>query len=235
VAAYDPNDKQVDAEIISPEDVEDRIKLKYTIRFQNTGDAPAVNVIIRDTLDDNVDISTFEMIGATHNYQLSLNGRELVWTFPNIMLPDSTTDFDASIGAFHYRIAVNDDLLLGDQVANTAHIYFDYADPIVTNTVLTTVSTPTGIGNAEAHRNTMLVHPSPTTGPFNIRWLGEATSNMHIEFTDAIGRTVLQRSIPALQHAQDLPFDLSSLPAGSYFVRMHGAQADVRSRLVIQR
>ena len=38
--------------------------------------------------------------------------------------------------------------MLGDQVQNKAHIFFDFADRIVTNAVTTTVSIPQVIGGS---------------------------------------------------------------------------------------
>ena len=99
----------------------------------------------------------------------------------------------------------------------------------MTNTVLTTVSMSIGIDLVDGQRNTMLIHPSPTTGASNIRWLGKATEDVWIDFADAIGRTVYQGSVQALQHAQNVAFDLTSLPAGSFIVRMYGDYYDARA------
>jgi uncharacterized repeat protein (TIGR01451 family) len=236
VAAYDPNDKQVSLSTITPEQVLGKQILNYTIRFQNTGTAPAVNVVIRDTLFDNLDLSTFEMIGATHHQVIDINGREIVWTFPGIMLPDSTTDFDASIGVLHFKVAVNDDLQLGDEIHNDAYIYFDYADPILTNTVVTTVALPTGISSTSAAQDLLLVYPSPTSGPLNIRWLGQPSADeVQMTITDALGRTVLHQQVNALQHAQDIAIDLSALPQGHYHIRLMGPRMNTVARVVVHR
>jgi hypothetical protein len=51
------------------------------------------------------------------------------------MLPDSTTDYEGSMGYFQYRLkALYLTCLNGTQIENTAYIYFDYNAPIVTNT-----------------------------------------------------------------------------------------------------
>jgi uncharacterized repeat protein (TIGR01451 family) len=234
VAAYDPNDKQVTRETLTPDEVADGVQLGYTIRFQNTGNAPAVNVIIRDTIDAGLDLTSFEMVGATHPYQLSINGNEFVWLFQNIMLPDSTTDFDGSIGTFHYRIAVREGLLLGDQVQNEAHIFFDYAEPIVTNTVTTTVALPVGLREADGPRS-LLVHPLPSTGLFHLRWLEGSLPDARVRVTDGLGRDVLQLGPTLLHKAQDLPIDLSDQPNGIYAIFITGTGATAHGRVVISR
>ncbi len=68
--AYDPNDKLVHPQY--PENYaligED---LVYTIRFQNTGNAEAYDVVIKDEIDPNLDLSTFQYISSSHESVLS--------------------------------------------------------------------------------------------------------------------------------------------------------------------
>jgi len=134
--AYDPNDKLVNP--VYPENYaligED---LVYTIRFQNTGNAEAYNVVIRDTLDANLNPSTFKLISSSHNPVLSTTLREnryLTFDFHNIFLPDSTSNFAASQGYVAYRIRTYEDIAEATEINNTAGIYFDFNPPIITNT-----------------------------------------------------------------------------------------------------
>ena len=137
--SYDPNDKQVWNEssvnadgFIEPEDS----VLQYLIRCQNTGTDTAFNIYIRDTLDVNLDPATLEIIDASHNYQISVDGPGYVeFSFPNILLVDSATNEPGSNAHIEYTIKRRPGLPLGTQLDNTAHIYFDFNDPIVTNTV----------------------------------------------------------------------------------------------------
>ena len=61
--SYDPNRKSVYpvGECVQGYVLEDQ-ELTYTIEFQNTGEAPALNVYIMDTLDTNLDILYLCMI-----------------------------------------------------------------------------------------------------------------------------------------------------------------------------
>lgn len=137
--SYDPNDKQVwtqdevDADgFIEQSDT----LLRYLIRCQNTGTDTAFNIYIRDTLDPNLDINTLQVIDASHSYQVSVSGPGYVqFTFPNILLVDSTTNEPESHGYIEYTIQPLPNLPIGTQIDNTAHIYFDFNAPVVTNTV----------------------------------------------------------------------------------------------------
>lgn len=229
--SFDPNDKQVSATVISPDDVADQRLLEYTIRFQNTGNAPAVNIVIKDSIDADFDLGTFEMVGATHPFTLTVNNEVAIWTFANIMLPDSSTDLLGSQGSLHYRMAPKTSLVLGDQLTNRADIYFDYNEPVLTNTIVTTVELNTGV--EEVAGSGLYVVPSPSNGIVSIRWADAQLNNATLTVIDALGRTVQSASLS--NAAQASSFDLSFLPEGSYVARLTGGSAEAWARFVIQR
>ncbi len=129
--SYDPNMKEV-----FPADVHPGFKdwLTYTIHFQNTGNAPAFDIRLADTLDTQLDLETFQLLSYSHPVKASLKGRALSFMFKDIMLADSFSDEKASHGFVQYRIKPMAGLPLGAKIKNTAYIYFDYNDPVVTNT-----------------------------------------------------------------------------------------------------
>jgi len=133
VNSYDPNLKEVYPVNLLPGSNE---WFTYTIHFQNTGTAPAFNILLKDTLDEQLDLNTFEIRGYSHTPIVTLFGNILNVRFNNIMLPDSTTDYEGSMGYFQYRIKPLANLPNGAHIKNTAHIYFDYNTAIVTNTAL---------------------------------------------------------------------------------------------------
>ena len=141
--AYDPNDKLISP--LRPEDENYTLfgdTLIYTVRFQNTGNDTAFNVVIRDTLDQNLDVGTFNIIQSSHRSELSTDiqdGRNVTFNFENILLPDSTIDFVGSQGYVTYSIQANDPVPEFTPVENTASIYFDFNPPIVTNTTINTM------------------------------------------------------------------------------------------------
>lgn len=231
VTAIDPNDKHVSAVSITPDEVIAQEKLAYTINFQNTGTAPAVNIVIKDSLDADWDLSTFEMIGATHPYTLTINEEVAIWTFANIMLPDSSTNEPESHGSIHYRMAPKTTLMLGDQLTNRADIYFDYNAPVLTNTTVTTVELSTAIAEGPA-RHGLAVSPSPSSGLVNLCWNDARLNNARLTVTDALGRVVHTTSMTTSTNS--LSLDLSILPAGSYVARLSGA-TEAWARFMIQR
>lgn len=141
--AYDPNDKLVvpdRADSLALLDDE----LVYTVRFQNTGNDVADDVVVVDTLDSNLDMSTFNIIDSSHPSHLDViidpEEEHIVnFQFTNIFLPDSTTNEPASNGNVTYSIKPKVGTLLNTEINNTAHIYFDFNPAIVTNTTSSTL------------------------------------------------------------------------------------------------
>lgn len=141
LCSYDPNDKLVNPVYPNNYALMEE-PLVYTIRFQNTGNAEAIDISIRDTLDDYLDPSSFKLISCSHEEVLSIileDNRFLHFKFKNINLPDSTTNFDESQGYVSYQIKVNDVIPEETVVYNSASIYFDLNPPIVTNTTENTM------------------------------------------------------------------------------------------------
>ena len=142
--SYDPNDKAAIPTGLGPEhEIDQSWELDYTIRFQNTGNDVAYEVVIKDTLSENLDLSTLKVNGASHPFTWVLTPqRELIFTFANILLPDSTSNEPESHGYVKYRIFPQADLLPAEVIRNRAGIYFDFNDPIITNTVFHTIRKP---------------------------------------------------------------------------------------------
>ncbi|MCH2197343.1 MAG: T9SS type A sorting domain-containing protein [Flavobacteriales bacterium] len=140
--AYDPNDKQVFPNgYEEPHYVLPETELEYLVRFQNTGNAPATNVTISDTISEYLDLETFELMANSHSVmvQIDPNTRIVDFVFENIMLPDSFCCEPESHGLVSYIIRPYADLAPETEINNTAYIFFDNNPPIVTNTTWTTI------------------------------------------------------------------------------------------------
>lgn len=140
--SYDPNDKIVTPAGYGPEGYihPSTEELKYTIRFQNTGTAPAEDVEIKDQLNPNLDWSSLSYVSASDQVDISIDGTgEVTFRFEDVFLPDTGVSFEESQGFITFKIKLNEDIPLGTEITNFAEIYFDLNPPIITNTVLNTV------------------------------------------------------------------------------------------------
>jgi len=139
--AYDPNDKNAFpqgyniAHYIAP-----NTDITYHIRFQNTGTDTAFNIVVLDTISELLDVSSIVPLVSSHPYELSIvDSNVLKYSFENIMLPDSNVNLVGSNGFFKFQIAQKPDVAIGSILENSAAIYFDFNDPIITNTYFHTV------------------------------------------------------------------------------------------------
>ena len=140
--SYDPNDKQaIPAGWTEQHFITAGEEMEYRIRFQNTGNAPAFNVRIEDQLDiTRLNLNSFTPIAASHSYSTIVTPDGMVqFVFDNIQLPDSVHDAPNTHGWVTYRIRSFDSLQPLDVINNTASIYFDDNDPVITNTYSHTI------------------------------------------------------------------------------------------------
>jgi uncharacterized repeat protein (TIGR01451 family) len=210
VNSYDPNMKEVYPVNVLP-GYDDWFT--YTIHFQNTGNAPAFNIRLRDTLDANLDINTFEIRGYSHPAIVSINGNILTVRFNNIMLPDSTTDYEGSMGYFQYRMKPLPNLPLGTQIENTAYIYFDYNAPIITNTTQNNFQLVTDLKSIDAKESNFVIYPNPSSG---IYFFKDNRNLQSIEVYNMMGELILSQG-----SAKQI--NLQAFPKGIYVVRINGA------------
>lgn len=140
--SYDPNDKKVNPTGVGEANYTLLNQwLLYTIRFQNVGNDTAFSVTIIDTIDNNLDITTFQVLNSSHNEQTSIqtDDRVIKFSYENILLPDSTTDSEGSNGFITYQIKPLNDISENSVIENSAAIYFDFNSPILTNTTMNTM------------------------------------------------------------------------------------------------
>lgn len=142
VAAYDPNDKLVTPAGEGPKGFIPQAteELEYVIRFQNTGNFPATIVVLRDTLSPRLKLNEYRTLGFSHPFDLSIEEDSImVFTFDNIMLPDSASDPIGSQGYIAFRLGLESMLPVETEITNQAAIYFDANAPIYTNTTVNTI------------------------------------------------------------------------------------------------
>lgn len=221
VNSYDPNDKLTRTSSQSSDafyflDIDTYID--YTVRFQNTGTAEAINITVNDTISELLDMLSLEILGASHSFTAQiLNGRVLSFTFANIMLPDSTTDLLGSQGFVSFRLKPVSGLPVLTSIPNAADIYFDFNEPIRTNTAV--LVTEMSVGTGELF-NIMGLRPNPVRDQI----AAELPQNSAVVEVVSMDGRVLQRSAV---RTGTLRMDVSGLPTGSYLLRATAADGSV--------
>lgn len=211
VGSYDPNDKmEAHGETININSFTSDDYLYYTIRFQNTGTANAINVRIEDLLNAQLNPNTLRMIGASHDYTLTREGNQLIWNFVGINLPGIFQSEELSQGFVTFKIKPNSGFAVNDMIPNTAEIYFDFNPAIITNTFQTTFVNP--LSNENFSLNNITIYPNPSNDILNINYGTETIEVKSIEIQDMLGKVIYKI------HSKVENIDVSNMNSGIYFI-----------------
>jgi len=228
--SYDPNYKEVSpvgsgTQGYIPATTND---LTYTLHFQNTGTAKAINIALLDTISTNLDLYSIEILSSSHYVQpYLLSGRTVKFMFANINLPDSTSDEPHSHGYVTYRIKLNTGLAPATEIKNTCYIYFDYNSPVATNTTLNTIELPNAI--VERTVSGFEVFPNPASAKITIK-VSKPGSGL-VVVHDMLGNEIKRLSLLSNETA----INVESLRSGVYFVSFIQDKTQVTKKIIITR
>lgn len=218
VNSYDPNDKEVASQNFSvngyvlQENITASDTLTYSIHFQNTGNDVAYNVTIIDSISSYLDPGTIEVIGASHQCQLILNGHTAIFSFSNIMLPDSNANEPLSHGFVKFRLRQQPGNQAVAFIYNSASIYFDINPPVVTNQALNII--PQWQSVPEITAGEVQVFPNPATSQFTIH--SGTIGIKKIEVHDFLGQSVFESDNKQMKY--EIKINSSRWKQGIYFI-----------------
>ncbi len=229
--SYDPNDIQVFPAGEGPKGIIGRLDsvLSYLIRFQNTGNDTAFTVKIRDTLSDLHDMRTLRFGAASHPYEVVVSDEgALEFRFNNILLPDSNTNEAGSHGYLRYSVEFRDDTELGSAIENRAAIYFDFNDPVITNTVRNTLSSPVDVGR-QTEALALSIYPNPVSDVLVLQ--SELLPGARISIVNRLGQTVAHSRQGPETRAR---LEVGDLPAGVYLMTIQADNLRIARSIVVQ-
>ncbi len=199
-ASCDPNDKQgFPTGTGSEHNIRPGQTIDYLIRFQNTGTDTAFTVVVRDTLSAFLDPLSIRPGASSHPYTWALSGQGVItFSFNNIMLPDSNINEQNSHGFVQFSIAPYADVPLGSVIENSAAIYFDFNQPVITNTTWHTIQ-KSPLSSALRPEPKLAsagleVWPNPFNERTNIRLDKEMNGTLLLKIFDSRGTLVAKKS-----------------------------------------
>jgi len=156
----------------------------------------------------------------------------LRFDFDPIYLPDSTADEANSHGFVRFGILPGTLLQLGDEVYNTANIYFDFNDPVITAPAVVTIDESTGIG--DPGRQQLRAVPNPANDAAALVLDAPLASAAILEVRDGLGRPVLQGIWPS--GAASVRIGTAALAPGLYQCRITlGSMRTLEVKLAVAR
>ncbi len=175
--------------------------LHYVINFENTGTAPAENVVVTMEIDPtDFDPNSLQILNISHDVQIVVNNNIAEFYFQNINLDTG------GHGNILLKMKTNSDLTSADDVAAQANIYFDYNFPVETNEAVTSFRV---LGVEEFNAAQVSIYPNPTNGTVNIK---SASIIKNITVYDLQGRKI--QTIKT--EAQNSEVNISALKTGIY-------------------
>ena len=214
LCSYDPNDKKA-----TPLGIFDsnysllNDPIQYTIRFQNMGNFRARDILISDTIDPSLDISTFQIISSSHEMKTTIGSdRNVDFRFEDINLPPEEDDYLESQGFVKYQISPMAGLADPTIIHNTASIYFDLNPAIVTNTTENILVESLTVSSSELEtQQPALVYPNPSTSEIHIEWPRSNTNSAwKVEIYDISGKLILDQ-------AASTPIETLYIPEGGFY------------------
>jgi uncharacterized repeat protein (TIGR01451 family) len=208
--------------------------IEYVLSFQNTGDKPVFNVVIKNPLPATLDLATLQIGSSSHPFTYRINQqRELIFTFDNIQLPDSTLDSLASRGFVRYTIYPTAGLPDGTRIQNKAGIFFDYNAPEWTNEEFHTIGTNFVMTNVEwtGDNTGIALYPNPVQEQLILDFSASGSQFAEYQITNVAGQLISAGNVLNAVHI--IPCD--HFPPGQYLVRVAFQDGRMVTSQVIKR
>ena len=217
IGSYDPNDKMESrGEQILFSSFSSNDFLYYTIRFENTGTASAINVRVNDVLDAKLEESSLRMVSASHDYIMDRVDNNVTWKFDNIQLPASVPNTNIGKGYVMFRVKPKSGYAVGDVIPNTASIYFDFNPAIITNTFNSEFVAQLAVNEFE--NGDFVFYPNPVSNVVTVSLKNEGNSIASIAVYDVLGKLIFTQQ-PSTSITSET-IDLSSVSKGMYLLEV---------------
>ncbi len=211
VGSYDPNDKtESHGGKIAHAGFGADDYLTYTIRFENTGTASAINVAVADLLDNQLEETSVRTVASSHAYTFERVGKNLSWKFNGILLPPSVENTTIGHGYVVFQVKPKPGFAIGDVIPNSADIYFDFNPAIVTEPCVTEFVN--ALSTADFAFSHFQFSPNPVT---NTLFVSNDTTIENLTISSVLGQKVYEKPIQAMLSE----VDLSVLSPGIYLVK----------------
>ena len=220
--SLDPNEK-----LMSPSGVVDTSDhwFTFTIFFQNSGNAVAEDIYVLDTLDNNLDATSFEFISSSHSVTTQLLPNGIVrFNLPGINLIDSMSNASLSHGFVKFKVKRKDGTGMGTVIRNKAYIFFDFNPAVVTNEVMAIVTSITSVPKVQVQN--VFVWPNPASGIVTIQTNGEEI--IKVEVLDITGKLIDERKGNG---TSELRLDVRQLSNGVYLLKVQTMKGEVVKKI----
>ena len=191
--------------------------LHYVINFENTGTAPAENVVVTLEINpDDFDPNSLQILNISHNAEIRITDNIAEFYFENIHLDTG------GHGNILLKIKTNQELNPTDSVAAQANIYFDYNFPVETNEAVTSFRV---LGVDEFDGSQVSIYPNPAKDVVRIQ---SASAINSITVYDLQGRKIA--TVQA--KGQNAEVTIATLGAGVYLFSIQTESGSIIKKII---
>lgn len=146
-------------------------RIKYLIRFRNDNMSRSFKVKIKQVLSENLDLNSFRIEGASHDYSYDLNRNDLSLTviMDNVNLASSEKDMVYSVGYVSFSLLPQEDLNKGSIISSQASIYMDNNPPLFTN--ISEIIFKNQTSSLDLNNSSIYIYPNPFNSSISIKGL----------------------------------------------------------------
>jgi len=141
--------------------------------------------------------------------------------FPQIWLPDSTSNEPLSHGHVVFKIREKETNIAGSEIFNTGYIYFDWNPAIITNTTYN-FNSELGVSELEME---VSVYPNPTSERVQI---SAALTIESVELMDLSGKSLVKQACTS----DKTELNIGSLSNGIYLLHVATSKGIISKRIV---
>ncbi|MBK9402129.1 MAG: T9SS type A sorting domain-containing protein [Bacteroidetes bacterium] len=96
--------------------------------------------------------------------------------------------------------------------------YFDFNEPVITNTAKTIIILPTGITSASQSQGKLHVFPNPAENTINISGIQLENGKAQLRLTDIYGKLILEKTVTTITST----LETNQLANGVYLIQSGG-------------
>ncbi|RZK12036.1 MAG: T9SS type A sorting domain-containing protein [Flavobacterium sp.] len=222
VNSFDPNDKTcLEGKMVATTLIGEFVH--YMVRFENTGTASAINIVVKDMIDlEKFDLSSLIPLYSSHVfYTRTTSSGQVEFIFENINLSHLAPN---DKGYIAFKIKTKETLVANDTFSNQANIYFDYNNPIITNNYITTIQQPLSINDIKFD-DKILIYPNPV---MDVLYFKTNQKIVKAQVFDINGRILSSNTVT------DQKLDVSQLQSGSYLLKLYTEKESSIAKIIKQ-
>jgi hypothetical protein len=208
----------------SPNYIQQEERLEYHFRFENLSADTLFQMRVRDSLGQNLDISSLRAGTASHPFSWELIEEDIlrIW-LDSLNIPNRQTDSLAASGFIKFEIKTKPNLSLGTQIPQIGNSYTNYQVANSSNDIFHTIaenfliSPLISIENGREMMN-LKVFPNPFEQFFYLELESGLGDDLSFQLVDALGRELPIKSQQMASNQYQL--ETENLPAGYYLLQV---------------